>query len=86
MSRATLFFDLDGTLIDSAVGITRCIAHALTQLEHPVPSEEELRGWIGPSLRTSFMPLLGDPAKVEAAVEQLSGTLRVARLARAPGL
>ena len=57
MSRATLFFDLDGTLIDSAVGITRCIAHALTQLEHPVPSEEELRGWIGPSLRTSFMPL-----------------------------
>ena len=69
MSRATLFFDLDGTLIDSAVGITRCIAHALTQLEHPVPSEEELRGWIGPSLRTSFMPLLGDPARVEVAVE-----------------
>lgn len=69
MNRATLFFDLDGTLIDSAVGITRCIAHALTQLEHPVPSEEALRGWIGPSLRTSFMPLLGDPARVEAAVE-----------------
>lgn len=69
MSRATLFFDLDGTLIDSAVGITRCIAHALTQLEHPIPSEAELRGWIGPSLRTSFLPLLGDPAKVEAAVE-----------------
>ncbi|HEV7269584.1 HAD hydrolase-like protein [Pseudoxanthomonas sp.] len=69
MSRATLFFDLDGTLIDSAVGITRCIAHALTQLEHPIPSEAELRGWIGPSLRTSFMPLLGDPAKVEAAIE-----------------
>ena len=69
MSRATLFFDLDGTLIDSAVGITRCIAHALTQLEHPIPSEAELRGWIGPSLRTSFLPLLRDPAKVEAAVE-----------------
>ena len=69
MSRATLFFDLDGTLIDSAVGITRCIAHALTQLEHPIPSDAELRGWIGPSLRTSFLPLLGDPAKVEAAVE-----------------
>jgi len=69
VSRATLFFDLDGTLIDSAVGITRCIAHALTQLEHPIPSDAELRGWIGPSLRTSFLPLLGDPAKVEAAVE-----------------
>jgi phosphoglycolate phosphatase len=68
VSRATLFFDLDGTLIDSAVGITRCIAHALTQLDHPVPAEAELRGWIGPSLRTSFRPLLGDAAKVEAAV------------------
>ena len=69
MSRDTLFFDPEGTLIDSAVGITRCTTHGLTQLEHPVPTEAELRGWIGPSLRTSFMPLLGDPAKVEAAVE-----------------
>lgn len=69
MSRATLFFDLDGTLIDSAIGIMRCITHALTQLEHPVPTDAELRGWIGPSLRTSFMPLLGDPVRVEAAVE-----------------
>ena len=69
MSRATLFFDLDGTLIDSAVGITRCIAHALTQLDHPIPSDAELRQWIGPSLRTSFLPLLGDPAKVENAVD-----------------
>jgi phosphoglycolate phosphatase len=69
VSRDTLFFDLDGTLIDSAVGITRCIRYALTRLEHPVPTDEELRGWIGPSLRTSFLPLLGDPAKVEAAVE-----------------
>lgn len=68
MSRPTLFFDLDGTLIDSAVGITRCVAHALTQLDHPVPTDAELRGWIGPSLRTSFTPLLGNAAKVEAAV------------------
>ncbi len=69
MSRATLFFDLDGTLIDSAVGITRCVAHALAQLDHPVPPDAELRRWIGPPLRTSFAPLLGDALKVEAAVE-----------------
>lgn len=68
MSRATLFFDLDGTLIDSAAGITRCVAHALTQLNHPVPPESELRRWIGPPLRTSFAPLLGDPERVEQAV------------------
>ena len=68
MTRSTLFFDLDGTLIDSVVGITRCVAYALEQLQHPVPSEAELRGWIGPSLRTSFTPLLRDAERVEQAV------------------
>ena len=66
--RDVLFFDLDGTLIDSAVGITRCVAHALTRMEHPVPPEQELRRWIGPALRTSFGPLFGDPQRVEQAV------------------
>ncbi len=69
MSRTTLFFDLDGTLIDSAVGITRCVAHALERMDHPVPPQEELRRWIGPALRTSFAPLLGEAARVERAVE-----------------
>lgn len=63
-----LFFDLDGTLIDSAVGITRSVAYALERLDHPVPDEATLRGWIGPSLRTSFAPLLVDAARVEDAV------------------
>ncbi len=65
---ATLFLDLDGTLIDSAVGITRCVAYALEQLDHPVPGEQELRRWIGPSLRASFAPLLRDAGRVEQAV------------------
>lgn len=64
----TIFFDMDGTLIDSEVGITRCVAHALTQMGLEVPCEQELRAWIGPSLRTSFAPLLRDDDKVEAAV------------------
>jgi phosphoglycolate phosphatase len=67
-SLPTLFFDLDGTLIDSAIGITRCVAHALERLDHPVPSEQELRRWIGPALRVSFAPLLQDPERVEQAV------------------
>lgn len=66
--RAALFFDLDGTLIDSAVGITQCVAHALTQMGRPVPPQDELRRWIGPSLRTSFAPLFDDPEQVEQAV------------------
>jgi phosphoglycolate phosphatase len=64
----TIFFDMDGTLIDSEVGITRCVAHALTQMGLEVPCERELRAWIGPSLRTSFAPLLRDDDQVEAAV------------------
>lgn len=65
---ATLFFDLDGTLIDSAVGITRCVAHAFEQMGEPVPDEATLRTWIGPSLRVSFAPILKDDARVEQAV------------------
>ena len=64
----TIFFDMDGTLIDSEVGITRCVAHALTQMGLEVPGADALRAWIGPSLRTSFAPLLRDEAKVEQAV------------------
>ena len=59
---------MDGTLINSEVGITRCVAHALTQMGLEVPPESELRRWIGPSLRTSFAPLLRDDGKVEQAV------------------
>ena len=67
--RDTLFFDLDGTLIDSELGITRCITHAFDQMQHPAPPVEALRGWIGPSLRTSFGPVFNDADKVEQAVE-----------------
>lgn len=63
-----LFFDLDGTLIDSAIGITRCVAYAMEQSGEPVPPEHELRRWIGPPLRDSFGPLLNDTEKTEAAV------------------
>lgn len=67
-ARATLFFDMDGTLIDSEVGITTCIAYALQKMGHPVPPQETLQGWIGPSLRTTFTPLFGDEVRVEEAV------------------
>ena len=65
--RRTLLFDLDGTLIDSAVGITRCVSHALAALGHPGLPGAELRGWIGPALRVSFSAVLPS-SEVEAAV------------------
>jgi len=64
----TLFFDLDGTLIDSAVGITRCIAYSLERMGHPGLPADDYRGWIGPALRVSYGALFDDPADVERAV------------------
>lgn len=63
-----VFLDLDGTLIDSSAGITRSIAYALEKVGHTPLPEAELLGWIGPALRTSFAPLLGDAERVEQAV------------------
>lgn len=63
-----LFFDLDGTLIDSAPGITRCVAWSLERMGHPGLEDATLRGWIGPALRVSYGELFDDPADVERAV------------------
>lgn len=67
MSKPILLFDLDGTLIDSAVGIGRCVAHALERCGHPGLADGELRGWIGPALRLSFGAVL-EASQVDAAI------------------
>ena len=64
-----VLFDLDGTLIDSEIGIVTSIEYALKKLDAPIPSREELRKWIGPPLRATFPLALGNDAeKVEQAV------------------
>lgn len=65
--RAVLF-DLDGTLTDSAPGITRCIAHALEQLGLPAASPRQLARCVGPPLRDSFTALGAEPHQIEALV------------------
>ncbi len=67
--KATIFFDLDGTLIDSAVGITRCVSYSLERMGHPGLTEAELRTWIGPALRVSYSTLFASSTDVESAVE-----------------
>ncbi|MEX2519204.1 MAG: HAD hydrolase-like protein [Paracoccaceae bacterium] len=57
---AHVFIDLDGTLTDSAPGITAAILFALETLDVPAPDEAGLRACIGPSLQESF-PRLGVP-------------------------
>lgn len=64
-----VLFDLDGTLIDSEIGITRTMAHALHALDVEPPGQDILRSWIGPPLHASFPSVLGDdPDRVDLAV------------------
>lgn len=64
-----LFFDLDGTLIDSEPGILGGIAHTLDALGHPPLTREALLPWIGPPLRDSYEALFdGDRTRAEQAV------------------
>ena len=56
----TIFFDLDGTLTDPKLGITRSIQYALERLGREVPQQDELTWCIGPPLHGSLVKLLGD--------------------------
>ena len=55
----TIYFDLDGTLTDPKLGITRSIQYALRKLDCRAPPEDELMWCIGPPLRDSLKKLLG---------------------------
>lgn len=50
----TILFDLDGTICDSGLGITRCVKYALEKMGHTVEDETKLTYFIGPPLRDTF--------------------------------
>ncbi|MFM9919480.1 HAD hydrolase-like protein [Lacisediminihabitans sp. H27-G8] len=52
-------FDLDGTIIDSAPGITASLAWTFERLGRPVPSPTELLAFVGPPILDSFRDLAG---------------------------
>lgn len=54
------FFDLDGTLTDPRIGITRCIRYAIEKLKRTPPPEDQLVWCIGPPLLGSFEKILGE--------------------------
>lgn len=64
----TVFFDLDGTLTDPKVGITRCIQYALEQVGAAVPAADDLTWCIGPPLLETFQSVLGDDGSAKAAL------------------
>ncbi|MBQ1545939.1 MAG: HAD family hydrolase [Clostridia bacterium] len=59
MKYSTLFFDLDGTLTDSAEGIYNSVAFALEKLGHPVSDKTTLKPFLGPPLTESFRDICG---------------------------
>jgi len=65
-----ILFDLDGTLTDPKVGITRCIQFSLEHFDVQVPEADDLTWCIGPPLRESFSHLLNtaDDDKLDLAL------------------
>jgi phosphoglycolate phosphatase len=57
-----VIFDLDGTLVDPAGGITDGIASALRGLGLPVPGQDLLEAMIGPKLSDSLLNVAQVPA------------------------
>ena len=55
----TLLFDLDGTLTDPKVGITRCVQYALRAGGIEVSDPDTLCCFIGPPLKEQFMAYTG---------------------------
>ncbi len=66
-----LLFDLDGTLTDPVVGITRSIQHAMLGLGREPAGESELAQYVGPPLRGTFAALLStnDECLISRAID-----------------
>ena len=67
-----ILFDLDGTLTDPKVGITKSVQYALQALGIEEPDLDKLEPFIGPPLKDSFMEFYGfHHEQTEIAVEKI---------------
>ena len=66
----TVLFDLDGTLVDSGIGVTSSVEYALNKLGITPPPRQELFKFIGPPLVQSFSEFYGfDEEKTTIAIK-----------------
>lgn len=71
VNKNVILFDLDGTLTDPKVGITKSVAYALAQDGIEVSDLNDLCTFIGPPLKISFMQEYGyDEDKAQDAIQQ----------------
>lgn len=54
-----ILFDLDGTIMDSAPGITATLAYTFKTMGLPIPSPAELVAYVGPPILDSFRDRAG---------------------------
>ena len=59
MKYEAVLFDFDGTIADSGLGITHCVAYACEKMGLEVPAEDTLRKFVGPPLVNSFREFTG---------------------------
>lgn len=65
-----VLFDLDGTIVDSAPGITGSLARTLSEMGKPIQTPAELLRWVGPPIMDSFRDLGGfDAAESHTALD-----------------
>ena len=54
-----ILFDLDGTVMDSAPGISRSIRYAMDRMGRRLPEGVDMKVFFGPPLKTSFRNVCG---------------------------
>ncbi len=70
MKYTTVLFDLDGTLVDSGIGVTNSVDYALRRFGIEPPPRQELFKFIGPPLTVSFRDFCGfDEEKTTLAIK-----------------
>ncbi|MGE7914375.1 HAD family hydrolase [Lysinibacillus xylanilyticus] len=66
---SVVLFDLDGTLSDPKIGITKSVQYALQKAGIEVSDLDELESFIGPPLQVSFREIYGfNDAQIEQAI------------------
>ena len=76
----TCFFDLDGTIVDSSLGITNAVIYSLKKFGIEPPDRKELYAFIGPPLRDSYAEYYGFDE--EEAIDEVKDDYCVASRSR----
>lgn len=65
-----VIFDFDGTIADTSAGVLGSVRYAVEAMGRKVPNDDVLRGFIGPSLYSSFTKICGmNDGEAKEAIE-----------------